>query len=260
MEGRAMRKIVIIGLALVIALTGVVWGQSSDRAGSVGALFLKLNMSPRAAAPGRAYVGIADDVSGVFLNPVCLVNISGNHFFFSEMEYMVDMRGLAGVVSFDMPKQVGGRAAIHYTGFFSGEMTRTTATDIDGVETGETFNWNELAIGVTYARMFTDRFSIGVGAKYVRTDAADFYAHTVAFDVGTLYRTGYRNLRLGMSTTNFGPDMRFKGKYDNTYISSIWQVSISEDYGDFALPLSFQVGVADEIYMDDQMRVTAALD
>jgi hypothetical protein len=255
-----MRKTIVVVMILLVALAGVAFGQSSDRAGSIGAVFLKLGMSPRAAALGRAYVGISDDVSGIFLNPVSIMHVEGNQVFFSDLEYMVDMRAMAGVVSFPMPDYIGGRGAIHYTGFFSGDMDKTTATDIDGTIAGETFTWNELAIGVTYAKAFTDRFSVGIGAKYVRTDVADFYAHTVAFDVGTMYKTGWRNLRLGMSTTNFGPDMKFRGKYDNTWISSVWQVVVEEEYGYYALPISFQVGIADEVYQTDMMRITTAID
>lgn len=247
--------------ALILAMTaGIAAAQTSDRAGSVGALFLKLGMSPRAAAMGNTYVGISDDITGVFLNPVSISNIDGYRFFVSELEYLVDMRAVAGAFSFPMPAVIGGRGAIHYTGFLSGDMTMTTAQDIDGVLTNRDFSWNEMAIGFTYARYFTDRFSIGVGIKYVRTDVADFYSQTVAFDVGTVYRTGFRNLRLGISATNFGPDMKFNGKYNNTYISGIWQVSVSEEYGYYPLPISLQVGIADDVFTNENFRVTGAID
>lgn len=255
-----MRKTIIVAAVLVGVLAGAAYPQTSDRAGSVGALFLKMDMSPRVAAMGRSYAGVADDISGVFLNPVALVRGEGRQVFLSETEYMVDMRALAGVIAFPMPENIGGRGALHYTGFFSGDMTKTTATDIDGSATDEQFTWTDLAVGFTYAREFTDKFSVGLGAKYVRSDVADLYAQTVAFDVGTMYKTGFRNLRLGMSTTNFGPDMKFHGRYDNTYISSIWQVAVSEEFGYYALPISFQVGIADEVYQSETMRLTGALD
>jgi hypothetical protein len=255
-----MKKICILITLLLVMQAGIAQAQTSDRAGSAGALFLKLGMSPRAAALGNTYMGLSDDITGVFLNPVSIVGLEGYQFFFSELEYLVDMRMVAGAFSFDLPENFGGRMAFHYTGFFSGDMVMTTATDINGTATNEKFNWNEYAIGATYARRFTDKFAIGVGVKYVRTDVADFYSHTVGFDVGTMYMTGYRNLRFGMSTTNFGPDMRFQGKYDNTYISSIWQVSLPERFGYYPLPISFQVGVADELYQDDMMRITGLID
>ena len=252
-------KRIFVSMALVLMiLAGIVQAQTSDRAGSVGVLFLKLGMSPRAAAMGNTYMGLSDDITGIFLNPVSIVGLEDYQFFVSELEYMIDMRAFAGAFSFPMWGEIGGRMAVHYTGFYSGEMDKTTEVQING--TGETFTWNELALGVTYARSFTDKFAIGVGAKYVRTDVADFYSHTVAFDIGTMYKTGFRNLRLGMSATNFGPDMRFRGKYDNTYIQSIWQVSAAEDFGYYPLPISFQVGVADEVYTADEIRVTLGID
>jgi hypothetical protein len=262
-EDRAVKKWIVVTLILiggVVAVTQVVQAQSSDRAGSVGALFLKMDVSPRVAGMGKAYVGISDDISGIFLNPVSIVDLKGKQVFLSEMEYMVDMRAMAGVFSFPLPENLGGRMAVHYTGFFSGDMKRTTALDIDGDKTNENFTWNDIAVGVTYARAFTDKFSVGVGAKYVRTEVLELYSQTVAFDVGTMYKTGFRNLRLGMSTTNFGPDMKFRGSYGNTYMSSIWLVTVGEEYGYYALPISFQVGLADELFNTEPIRLTAAID
>jgi len=255
-----MRRTAVIALLLVITLAGLGWTQSSERAGSVGVLFLKLGTSPRVAGMGNAYVGVADDISGIFINPASVVHLEGQHLFFSSMQYMVDMQAMSAIWSFPIQSKIGGRLAVHYTGLYSGDMTMTTATDIDGSETAKNFTWNELALGLIYGRTFTDKFSIGMGAKYVRTDVADWYSHTVGFDVGTLYKTGWRNLRLGMSVTNFGPDMQFKGTYRNTWAASIWQVGVEEDFGDFALPITFQVGIADELYMAGKSRLTGALD
>ncbi|NIM18932.1 MAG: PorV/PorQ family protein [Candidatus Latescibacteria bacterium] len=255
-----MKRLFVSITLLLVILAGFAQAQTSDRAGSVGALFLKLGMSPRAAAMGNTYLGLSDDISGIFLNPVSIVGLEGYQFYFSELEYMVDMRAFAGAISFPIWERIGGRAAIHYTGYYSGEMTMTTESDIDGTLTNRKFTWNELALGVTYARAFTDKFAIGGGVKYVRTDVADFYSYTVAFDVGTLYKTGFRNLRIGMSATNFGPDMKFKGNYGNTYISSIWQVNVPEEFGYYPLPIAFQVGIADELYTAEDFRVTGAID
>jgi hypothetical protein len=255
-----MKKTLVSMTLLLMTLTCLAQAQTSDRAGSVGALFLKLGLSPRAAAMGNTYVAVADDITGVFLNPVSIVNLEGYQFFVSELDYVVDMKAVAGAFSFPMPLRIGGTGAVHYTGFLSGDMKMTTAEDIDGVTTDKNFSWNELAVGATYARNFTDKFGVGLTAKYVRTDVAKYYSQTFAFDVGTLYKTGFRHLRLGMSATNFGPDMKFNGKYANTYISGIWQVSVPEEYGYYPLPISLQVGIADELYTDEQLRLTGALD
>jgi hypothetical protein len=256
-----MKRLFVGVTLLLMILAGIAEAQTSDRAGSVGALFLKLGMSPRAAALGNTYMGISDDVTGIFLNPVSIAELQGTHFFISELEYLVDMRAIAGAVSFALPENIGGRLAIHYTGFLSGDMTMTTEQDIDGILTDRNFSWNEMAIGATYARVFTDRFAVGLGAKFVRTDVADYYSQTVAFDIGTMYKTGWRNLRLGMSVTNFGPDMKFKGEYNNTYTSGIWTSTVSEEYGWYPLPICLQVGIADDYYFaEDQFRITGAID
>jgi hypothetical protein len=84
----AMRRISIGIALLLIVLSGLAQAQTSDRAGSVGALFLKLGLSPRAAAMGNTYMGISDDITGVFLNPVSIVRLTGYEFFVSELEYL----------------------------------------------------------------------------------------------------------------------------------------------------------------------------
>ena len=65
-----MKKTLVSMTLLLMTLTCLAQAQTSDRAGSVGALFLKLGLSPRAAAMGNTYVAVADDITGVFLNPV----------------------------------------------------------------------------------------------------------------------------------------------------------------------------------------------
>jgi hypothetical protein len=37
-------------------------------------------------------------------------------------------------------------------------------------------------------------------------------------------------------------------------------VSIQEEFGDYPLPITFQVGIADDVYTQDKMRVTGAID
>ena len=65
-----MKRLCVIFTFLLLVFAGIAQAQTSDRAGSVGALFLKLGMSPRAAAMGNTYMGISDDITGLFLNPV----------------------------------------------------------------------------------------------------------------------------------------------------------------------------------------------
>ena len=86
----------------------------------------------------------------------------------------------------------------------SGDMNLTTVENPQGTET---FTSSDMVIGLSFARMLTDRFSAGLTAKYVRETWDDVSAGGVAIDIGTLYDTGFKTLRIGMSIQNFGPEL-----------------------------------------------------
>ena len=96
-----------------------------------------------------------------------------------------------------------------------------------------------IAIGIAYARKMTDKFSFGGHIKYARQDlgaglegdsyaepkSVDFRLSTFAFDFGTLYYTGIRDLRVAMSFQNFSKEVKYQRE-------------------EFPLPLMFRIGVA----------------
>jgi len=85
-------------------------------------------------------------------------------------------------------------------------------TELQPNGTGEFFDAQDLMIGVSYARRLTEGFSFGVTAKYVNQRIWNESATGFAFDVGTQYRIGFRDLTLAMSMTNFGADMKYNGR------------------------------------------------
>ena len=48
--------------------------------------------------------------------------------------------------------------------------------------------------------------------KYVREKLDDESFDNFLFDIGTIYHTGWRDLRLGFALQHFGPDMKFINK------------------------------------------------
>ena len=114
------------------------------------------------------------------------------------------------------------------------------------IETG-LFSPTALAVGVGYARSFSDRFSAGAHIKYAFQDfdgsfatsttggpvstasdvvTSESYSQgTIAFDFGIVYATGFRSLVIAMSTRNFSQEL--------TYVRE-----------NFELPLTFQIGLA----------------
>jgi hypothetical protein len=164
-------------------------------------------------------------------------------------------------------ERLGGTVALSVLSLSSGSMRVTTATEVDGVASGEQFSWSDLAIGISYARDLTDRFSVGGTAKYIREGIGSISAigyggnaQGIAFDFGTLYRTGFRSLRFGVSATNFGPSLTFGGTYLDSYYVGSFHVTERKSLGDYDLPLMFQAGIAYDPIMTSSQKLTVAMD
>jgi hypothetical protein len=126
----------------------------------------------------------------------------------------------------------------------NGELQRTIPDNSDkGYFLAETFNVNQFAVGIAYARQQTDKFSFGMQVKYSYQDLGptDIIDQTVsgidtllntdsksgvpAFDFGTMYYFGYKDLRIAMNIRNFAP-------------------SVDYAFESFQLPLVIKIGVA----------------
>ena len=91
-----------------------------------------------------------------------------------------------------------------------GEEEVTTVTQPEG--TGELWSAMDMAAGLSYSRNLTDRFSIGGSVKYIQQKLWNESASAFAIDVGLLFITDFNDMRLGMSISNFGTDLRMDGK------------------------------------------------
>jgi len=96
----------------------------------------------------------------------------------------------------------------------------------------------------------TDRFTFGVTAKFVREEIWNLSASQVALDVGSLYRTDFLNLRLGMAVRNFSGKMKFDGDAIDNRIQEEIDRGLSNNprierlTPEFRLPQVFQLGIA----------------
>jgi len=219
-------------IAALILLPIVAFSQA--KVGTAAAQFLEIPVGARSVGMGDAFLATANDLSAIYYNPAGLTNLSRKEVMFTHTMWPAGISH--DFAAFAMPvHQLGGILGISAIGLTTGEMRETTPGRPEG--TGRTFSASDLAVGITYSRNMTDRFSTGVTWKYVGEYYADVKAHSWAMDVGILYRTQFRNLRIGMNFSNFGPDITF---LQNPY----------------PLPMSFQMGIAADIYESGAHKVT----
>ncbi len=228
----------VIGIACVASLLVVGPDASAqDKVGTTGVQFLKIGVSPRADAIGGAFTAIADDASAVYYNPAGLVQIENRELMLSYIQYPADITH--SFAAFTMPLKFGGVVGFGYYGLDAGDMSRTDYKYPYG--DGTTFGAKGYAVSVSYGRFLTDRFSVGATFKLVDELLEIERATGWAADVGTIYNTGFRNFKITMLISNFGPDMRH----------------IAEE---FPLPINFRFGGAVDILDSPKHHAVLAIE
>jgi hypothetical protein len=246
-------------LAVMVALPAI--GQT--KVGTTAAQFLGISVGPRAIAMGGAYVASNEDATSLYWNPGAFQQAGKSQLTFSNTNWLVGtkFRWLGLMLN------LGGEDAIglSLTQLDYGEEEVTTVALPEG--TGERWSAQDLSIGLSYCRRLTDRFSMGATVKYVDQRIWNESASTFAFDVGLLFVTGFHDMRLGVSMSNFGGEMKMDGRdllqrvdIDPSNSGSNKALVGSLKTDPWAIPLLFRVGVAIDAFQDDQYKVTLAAD
>ncbi|HPG42051.1 MAG TPA: PorV/PorQ family protein [bacterium] len=251
----------ILVLTLLAAFTGSAFGQS--KVGTTAASFLGISVGPRATALGGAFAAVADDATSLYYNPAGIARAGRSQFVFAYTSWLVDtdFSWIGLMFNLDGTNAIG----LSLTQLNYGEEEVTTVLDPEG--TGEKWGASDISIALSYARNLTDRFSIGGNAKYIQEKLWNESASAFAFDVGLLYITELHDMRLGMSITNFGTDMRLDGKdllkrvdLDPDAIGHNENIVSRLKTDDWPLPLFFRVGLAMDVLKQENLRLTTAID
>jgi opacity protein-like surface antigen len=250
-------------LVIFAALLG--WGSLSaqTKVGTTAAQFLGISVGAKATAMGDAFVASSEDVSTVYWNPGAFAASGKSELLFSNTNWLADtrFRWLGFMLNLDGTNAIG----VSITNLDYGEDIVTTIQSPDG--TGERWAAQDVAIGVSYSRRLTDRFSMGGSIKYISQTVWNESASTIAFDLGLLFVTGFYDMRLGMSFSNFGGDMTLDGRDllqrvdidpENSGSNKTLVGKMKTD--PWPIPLFFRVGAALDIVKNDQLMVTVAAD
>jgi len=227
-----LRRIIIIGLVISTSMMPTYAGDNFNKAGRTSMQFLKIGVGARPAALGEACVANLNDVNAVFWNPGAITCIQSFEAGFTYTKWFGDLNITSGAVGFRLGQL--GVIALNYISLDYGNLQEAPVTSSSGgagldTRTGNTFGGGDLALGLTFARKYTDKLSIGVNVKYLREELYTFTSSLLAFDVGSYYLTGWRGIRLAMSAQNFAGQAR-------------WLHTKQETEQSFDLPLLFRIG------------------
>ena len=255
-----------IFLFITCLLLNLLQGQTESNVSKVGttaAPFLEIEVGSRAIGMGGAFVAIANDATAIYWNPAGLSRISKSEATLIHTNWLVGTNfDFVGVV---VPMGYLGSIAVNVISLSTDEMEVRTVQRPEG--TGEKFSYGDLSAGLSYAKNLTDRFSIGVNAKYISQRIWHMKAKGIAFDIGTLFKTRFNGMVIGMTISNFGASLKLEGRdvfvnYDEApqFGGSNDRIPASKLTDKFPLPLLFRVGVAMDILKSGSSRLTIAAD
>lgn len=207
--------------------------------------FLKLETSARAIGMGGSFVASGRGVSGIPYNSSSIAFIQKSEAYFSQVNYLAGIQH--GVLTYGTRISPSDFIGLHLFYLDSGPMSVTTELYPDG--TGENFNVFSIAARATYSRSLTDRLKVGASLNYIRDKIAETEMQTVSYDIGSNFQTGIYGTNLGMSITNFGPEIQYKGEDLSVQVADTVDVdgSLQRITDKFPLPLTFRLGIENEI-------------
>lgn len=249
-----MKRLIIVLLVVPLLL----FGQFA-KIGSAGAKFLNIGIGTHSMGMAQAFTAVGNDAEAIYWNPAGIAMVTGTSIFVDRVNHWDGI----GVNSFAITQALGftGVFGFFYSGLSSGEWEETTAEEQEG--TNIFVEYRAFQTGVSYARFLTDRFAFGINLKLVREDYPDLprNPHDVtgfAMDVGGYYKTGFRDLTIGLSIQHFGADLTPTGRYADYEDGSI--VNPEEEFESYPLPIMFRGGLAMTVFEMEQLKAQVAVD
>jgi hypothetical protein len=247
-----------VSLSITLALAGVllaprlpaqqlIRNYGEERAATTVLPFLKIGVGARAEGMAQAFVGVADDVSALYWNPGGLGRMEGGAVSFSHLEWPAEISyDYLGVV-----QRLGKRLSVGlaYAQLKTDEMAVTTETHPQG--NGRTFYFIDQSVQATGCLRMTDQFSVGLSLKYVREDLDDVSMAGFLGDIGTYYRTGWRDLSVAVSLSNFGGQFRPEG----SHVPPGSADGRAVEYDEASPPTLFRIGSAVTVLERDDHRL-----
>jgi hypothetical protein len=254
------QPLLIAGI-LVMAVPG---HAEMKKVAQSGLQFLKIGVGSQMAAQGEAGIAKVDDINALFWNPAGLALMQENQFLFTYNRWIADIKQSAVAVGLNLGRWGNFGLSCVYMDY--GEFYPTVRNPDDqsltldagflepGNVTGSDYFLDtdfkplDVAVGIAYARQFTDRFWMGwhvrlvhenLGKGYIqRTDfdgdpleAAKIVENkltNIATDFGVVYKPGVGGIRFAMAFQNFGPEMKYQ-------------------HEEFPLPVTFRVGLTSDL-------------
>jgi hypothetical protein len=187
----------MFGVALLAAMVLPTGAAAEEENGGAPGSWLSQYVTARALGLGGAFVGTADDASGVVWNPAGLATLVPNEVRFETAQLFEDT--YVHALNFAVPGNRLPSFGLSIVTLRSGEFDRTNELN----DPLGTFREVETAYIFTMSRNINPRFAVGTNVKLVTQSVEDFSGTGVGFDVGAIMNVT-PTLRVGASILNVG--------------------------------------------------------
>ncbi len=240
------------GLALSILLGSLAAmpAQAQRNAGRNGATFLEVGVGAREVAMGSAVSSLSNDANQIFWNPAgtALRDDQQASAAFSYGSWIGDIGYTAVAAGYNLGSAGTVTAGIQAFGVNGIPANRQNGYDdpvlqgqVTDTETSETYDYQDLAVSLTYARTFAGRLALGATAKVINESVDGVSASAVGFDFGSVYNIGVSDWRVSARLNNLGTNITFYNQPN-------------------PLPLTFTIGTSIYPINTEQVRMMVALD
>jgi len=260
-------KKVTIGIIFLLTLCLMVPSNAGvKKLGQAGMTFLKIEPSAHSAAMGCASSGTLYNSSAMFSNVAMMAFVKGLDASVGQTNWIADITHMSGALAYghstwgtfglSFIKMDYGTMVETFPWTDNSDLTKFTA----GYYFGREFSPEEYSVGLSYARQISSSFAFGGSVKIVHQDLFEsLMQHELlgdivvdnkqtirAFDFGTFYYTGFKDMRVTMSVRNFSNQAKYVTQR-------------------FELPLTMTIGTAMDVMQvfapgEKQMKLTLAFD
>lgn len=160
--------------------------------------FLRVDISPRAAALAGSFTAGSGDVNVIHYNPAAIGQLEGSPFSANFVKHLLDINFFGVAYSRNVEGIGRFAAALRYANY----GTFTEADEFGNK--GGTYGVNELALTVGYSNTLSDNFYYGANVKLIHSSIASYSSSGVAFDLGLQYYIPSQLMTVGLTMSSIG--------------------------------------------------------
>ena len=197
-----MKKIVVCFLIASCMSPMSLLAGNEDRIGTAGGTQLLINPWARSSALANSNVASVVGIEGAFMNVAGLAFTRKTELMFTNTDWMSGAD--IAINSLGISQRVGESSVIGLSVMTIDFGDLVTATENLPEGDGSTFSVNNLNIGLSYAKEFSNSIYGGMTVRLLSESIFNARASGVSFDAGIQYVTGDRDhMKFGITLISF---------------------------------------------------------